>query len=394
MATALARDFMGTGQPLLRDVNPFISPLDHIVAGDGRVNENVTLTAVHTVWARNHNFHVENLLASGFTGTVEEVFQAAKLINEVEYQRIVLTDYTDALLGGMKGSGSHGHDKYNPGADPGISHEFAAAAFRFGHSLVSETVRIVGIDGQLIDVPLYDAFLNPGLDSQFTLPLGELARMGYEPQPGYRQYGANAILAGIEGQASEEIDVKVVDALRNDLTRISADLFSLNVARGRDLGLGTLNQVRQALASSTDPYVREAIEFAGNLRPYTSWQDFQSRNGLSDALIASLREAYPDLVLQTAEDIAEFTAANPDIRLIGGNTIQGIDRVDLWVGGLAERHINDGVVGQTFWVILHEQFDRLQEADRLYYTERVDNAAFYNLVDGGDLPGFFRPLSR
>ena len=95
VAKELYSDFMNTGQQLLIDLNPFISPLDHIVAGDGRVNENVTLTAIHTIWARNHNFHVENLSSVGFTGTPEELFQAAKLINETEYQRVVFTEFTD-----------------------------------------------------------------------------------------------------------------------------------------------------------------------------------------------------------------------------------------------------------------------------------------------------------
>ena len=58
--------------------------------------------------------------------------------------------------------------------------------------------------------------------------------------------------------------------------------------------------------------------------------------------------------------------------------MKGIDRVDLFVGGLAEKHINGGMVGQTFWVVLHEQFDRLQEGDRLYYIDRVEDFDFYS----------------
>jgi Ca2+-binding RTX toxin-like protein len=63
--------------------------------------------------------------------------------------------------------------------------------------------------------------------------------------------------------------------------------------------------------------------------------------------------------------------------------VKGIDRVDLWVGGLAEKHINGGMVGQTFWVVLHEQFDRLQEADRFYYKDRLEAFDFYEaFIDG------------
>ena len=145
---AMAGNFMGSGHALLLDANPYISLLDHFVAGDGRANENVSLTAMHTIWARNHNTHVQNLIESGFTGTAEELFQAAKIINEAEYQRVVFDEFTDALLGGIKGSGSHGHEGYNPDATASISHEFAAAVYRVGHSLISDTLTVIGPDGQ------------------------------------------------------------------------------------------------------------------------------------------------------------------------------------------------------------------------------------------------------
>jgi methionine-rich copper-binding protein CopC len=373
MLPGLYKNFMGSDQPLLLDLNPFISPLDHIVAGDGRVNENITLTGMHTVWARNHNFHVDRLLASGFRGTAEELYQAAKIVNDTEYQRVLFTDYTDALLGGMKGGGQHGWSGYNPNADVGISHEFAANAFRFGHSGVPELVRLITPAGASQEVRLFDVFLNPTSKGQFTGPLPP----GYVPQPGYSEHGAATILRGIANQSSERIDTQVVNALRNDLVRNPADLFSINVQRGRDLGLGSLNQLRMQLSASTDPYVREAVERTGlPLTPYTSWEDFQARNGLSAIDIGKLRQAYPDLVLQPAEILA-FRRSNPDITLVNGNTVKGIDRLDGWVGGLSEKHINGGVVGQTCWVILHQTFDKLQEADRFYYLDRTKNFDFY-----------------
>jgi len=353
VAATLASDFMGSGHNLLLDANRSVSVLDHYIAGDGRVNENITLTSMHTVWARNHNWHVDNLVEAGFEGSPEVLFQAAKMINEAEYQRVVFTEYADALLGGMQGDGDHGFKEPNPDADARISHEFAVAAFRFGHSLISDTLNITGASGP---VKLTDVFLQPSA---------------------YAQFGAGNILSGIAGQQAEEVDFNLVDAVRNDLVGTKADLFAFNVARGWDVGLGTLNQVRMGLAASNDAYVREAVGFAGgDLSPYTSWEDFQTRNGLSDAVIAQFKQAYPDLVL-SADRIAAFQAVNPDIELVNGNTVKGIDRVELWVGGLAERHINGGQVGQTFWVVLHEQLDRLQEADRFYYRERFDNFDLY-----------------
>ncbi|MBV7407546.1 peroxidase family protein [Maritimibacter sp. DP1N21-5] len=401
----LSTDFMGQGWPLLIDTNPYMSLLDHYIGGDGRVNENVGLTSLHTIWARNHNFHVEKLIDAGFEGTQEDLFQAAKILNETEYQRVVFNEFADKLLGGMMGDGTHGHSEYNPDVDARISYEFAGSAYRVGHTMIGQTLTILDENGQPRDVPLYDVFLNPtndpmafAMDPDGAGPapmltgqdaLDALSAYGYAPQPGYAQYGTAQILGGLAGQASEAIDVAMTDAVRNDLVRINADLFSFNVARGWDLGIGTMNQVRAALSASDNPYVSEAVGFAGDLSPYTSWEDYQERNDVSDELIARFKEAYPDLILQ-GESIGIFMAANPDVPFLinedGTVTIKGIDRVDLWVGGLAEKRINGGVVGQTFWVIIHEQFDRLQEGDRFYYAERMDNVPVYeNFLEGQSL---------
>ncbi|MBY0381690.1 MAG: calcium-binding protein [Xanthobacteraceae bacterium] len=379
MLPTMTSDFMGSGFALLLDTNPFINLLDHYVAGDGRANENIALTSIHTIWARNHNFHVNGLIEAGFVGTSEELFQAAKLINETEYQRVVFTEFADHLLGGIKGDGEHGFDEYHPEVDARISHEFATAAYRFGHSLINQTMTVLDAQGHPTSVALFDAFLNPTNDTS-AFPVDPSAF--YTPKPGYEQLGINGILGGGVTQAAEEVDVNIVDAVRNDLVRISADVFAFDVAREWDVGIGSMNQIRGDLMASTDPYVHEAVGFAGDLTPYASWEDFQARNNLSDAVINQFRQAYPDLVL-AAEDIAAFQAINPGIELGGANhdTVKGIDRVDLFVGGLAESHINGGVVGQTFWVILHEQLDRLQEGDRLYYLDRVENLDFYDIVE-------------
>jgi Ca2+-binding RTX toxin-like protein len=40
-------------------------------------------------------------------------------------------------------------------------------------------------------------------------------------------------------------------------------------------------------------------------------------------------------------------------------------------------------VGSTFWVVIHEQLDRLQEGDRFYYIDRLENFDLYeNFVEG------------
>ncbi len=93
-----------------------------------------------------------------------------------------------------------------------------------------------------------------------------------------------------------------------------------------------------------------------------------------------LRSAYPDLEIG-ATDVESFRQFNPDVQLLiqddGSALVSGIDRVDAWVGGLAEQKFEDSLLGSTFWTIIHEQLDRLQEGDRFYYLSRVDDLDFY-----------------
>jgi hypothetical protein len=403
--SSLNSNFLGSGYGLLVDTNRFISLLDHVVAGDGRVNENIGLSSMHTIWARNHNYHADQLKTiyndAGIEVTDEELFQAAKIVNETEYQRIIFTEFAESMLGsaGIRGVGQHGFSQYLPETDARISHEFAAMAYRVGHTMIGENLTVLDADGNAVPVPLFDLFLNPSNEaSAFRFDpdgpgpapqlsgdaaLQALAQNGYSPAPGYEQRGVAAILGGLVQQPAEEIDTQMVDAVRNDLVRLRADLAAFNIARGWDLGLGTLNQIKADLLASNSPYVQEALGYVGadSMRPYDSWADFQSRNGLSDIEIGKFMAAYPDLVLSTDDEMMTFTVVNPDIQLTdngdGSGTVKGIDRVDGWVGGLAEQKFTDSLLGSTFWTIIHEQMDRLQEGDRFYYIPRLENLDFY-----------------
>ena len=54
-AVALGGTVVGTGHAFLNDISP-VQPLDaHYIAGDGRANENIALTAIHDIFHAEHN---------------------------------------------------------------------------------------------------------------------------------------------------------------------------------------------------------------------------------------------------------------------------------------------------------------------------------------------------
>ena len=75
-------------------------------------------------------------------------------------------------------------------------------------------------------------------------------------------------------ERGNEIDEFVVDALRNSLLGLPLDLPAINIARGRDTGMPTLNQAREQL------YAASGSSF---LTPYASWTEFAAnlKNPLS-----------------------------------------------------------------------------------------------------------------
>src|SRR4029453_14424480 len=166
----------------------------HYIAGDGRVNENIGLTTVHQMFHSEHNRQVDavkhTLLANASTpdglATLnqwllnpvtavpantdtliwngERLFQAPKFATEMQYQHLVFEEFArtvqpqvDAFLA---------PNGFDATIDPSIVAEFAHTVYRFGHSMLLETVdrldpnfQPVTADGQQIG--LIAAFLNP-----------------------------------------------------------------------------------------------------------------------------------------------------------------------------------------------------------------------------------------
>lgn len=236
------------------------------VAGDIRASENPDLTALQTLFVREHNRQVDQLKLAHPDWTDDQLYNQARAIVTAEIAHITYNEFLPHLLGT---TAIQPYQGYDPTVDPSLSVEFAGAAYRLGHSIVSANLEKTDEQGNEIGtaVSLKDAF--------FQAP-ADFASDG----------GADALLRHLTNDQSNALDVHLVDDLRNFLfgPESGLDLAAINLQRGRDLGLGSLNETRIALG----------------LQPYTSFAAITS-----DADTAAALEAvYGD-----------------------------VDSVELWIGG-------------------------------------------------------------
>ena len=205
-----------------------LSPSGMFSAGDVRAHENIELTALQTLWVREHNYWADKILAANPSSTDEQVFQQARKLVIAEIQSITYIEWLPALLG--RGAVDR-YTGYKPSTNPSVANEFSTAAFRLGHSLLQNDIAFLGNDGKPLReaVELAEAFFNPAL-------------LSAEGIDGLLKYAASAHAA--------EVDTQVVDGVRNFLIDgpggVTLDLAALNIQRGRDHGLADYNVTRVA----------------------------------------------------------------------------------------------------------------------------------------------------
>ncbi|NTZ42875.1 calcium-binding protein, partial [Altererythrobacter sp. SALINAS58] len=413
----------------------------HFITGDGRGNENIGLTAVHHVFHSEHNRQVEatklTVLKSGDAEFINEwltidvtqaevdtlaamtpaqlavyaenaswdgerMFQAARFATEMQYQHLVFEEF------GRKIQPNIDPFVFNTTTDidPAIFAEFAHVVYRFGHSMLTEDVgrmfldeagNPVSYDANGVPVPVTDletwgndiglieAFLNPvEFDQDRTIS---------------HEQAAGAIFRGMNITHGNQIDEFVTDALRSNLLGLPLDLAAINIARGRDTGMPSLNEAREQLydasgSSFLTPYASWA-EFGANLKTPMSVINFIAAYGTHQSIIdagdniAARRDAATALVLGAEGESPEQREAR--IAWLNGPAAEtGVNDIDLWIGGLAEKQMPfGGFLGSTFNAVFEMQMEILQDNDRFYYLTRtqglnllneLENNAFSKLV--------------
>jgi peroxidase len=305
------------------------------VTGDTRGNENLELTALQTLFLDNHNRIAAELQKENPTWTDQQLFDEARKLNIAEYQSIIYNEWIPAVLGQ---NALPAYTGYNPNVNATIADEFSTVAFRFGHSLLSGQIERQGNDGQAVagDVPLEQDFFDPNLLS------GQGQPTTVDPLTGLTSTSIGAILKGDADGNSQASDVETINEVRDELFNevvpgvgYGQDLIALDIQRGRDQGIGSYNEVRQALG----------------LAPVTSFAQITSNVTVQK----ELQEAY-------------------------GN----VNNIDAFEGGLAEDHVPGSDVGQLFQTILVNQFTRLRDGDRFFYLNETFTPAEQAILNQGN----------
>jgi peroxidase len=311
-------------------------------AGDRRANENIELTSLQTLFMRNHNRLANQLHDLHPSWTDDQLYQEARKLNIAEMEIINYTGYLPSILGANALPAFTG---YNPNVNAGIATEFSTVGFRFGHSLLSNTVGrdndngtgITDVNPNGSTINLTEDFFRPDLINPNGLTVNLVDRFG-NPDP-HTSSDIGAVVKALADGEPNETDLLLIDEIRNILFGIpngpGTDLAARDIQRARDHGIGTYNQVRVAYG----------------LPAVTSFSQISS---------------------------------NPAVRSALQSTYGTVNAIDPFEGMLAEDHLAGADVGPLVEAILVKQFTTLRDGDRFFYLNESFNTEEMTLIAQGN----------
>ena len=238
-----------------------------VVAGDVRANENIALTMMHTLFAREHN-RIVAALPNWLSA--EEKFQVARRVVGAEIQRITYTEFLPAM--GVRVSPYRGYD---PTVNAGLSQEFAVVGYR-AHSMIHGEFEF-RVPAGTYSAGQLQAFEAMGIEVQpdgATVALAIPLNVAFGNPDLLEMVGISALVGGL-GERQYRNDEQIDNTLRSVLFQLPgpgvdpascggpvvlpgcfsvvSDLGAIDVQRARDHGLPNYNDLRRAygLAAKT-----------------------------------------------------------------------------------------------------------------------------------------------
>jgi Animal haem peroxidase len=382
---ARARGDVATAPVMTLDGGLVGDPGDAVVSGDVRANENAELTAVHTLFAREHN-RIVGLLPHGLTA--EERFQIARRIVGAEEQYITYSEFLPSV-----GVTLPPYRGYRSDVDPELYDEFATVGYR-AHSMVNGEEHIDAPAGRYtpaqlaqleavgvaatpvpgtgparvqLDVTQGSAFFDPDLVPDVGLgPLLE----GLGDEPGYKNDeqiddALRSVLFEVPGPTVSDPASCYAEPLTTGCFQGVVDLGAIDIERGRDHGMPTYNQLRRAVGL---PAVTSFAQLTGESTdsfPRGLGPDPIDNPKILD--YTQLRDLYGRPVQPGSQTRATYatrvTTLAARLKAIYGS----VDNVDAFVGMLSEPHVRGTEFGALQLALWRKQFTALRDGDRFFY---------------------------
>ncbi len=362
-----------------------LSPEAAVIGGDVRTNENASLDAVTTLFVREHNRIVAELPESL---TAEQKFQIARRVVGAEIQYITYKAFLPAV--GVQLSRYTGYD---PAVDPEISDEFATVGYR-AHSMVDgeeeiiiptgsyseeqrQALRALGVriepvtighrQGELLNITQSAAFFNPAMVP--AVGLGTLLA-GLSQTPGYKndEQIDNALRSVLfetpgsqERTPSQCFEQPQLEGCFSGIV----DLGAIDVQRGRDHGIPSYSQLREALGlgvpGSFDQLTGDTTEELPPGRTIESpgilnFTSFTDRRGH----VTGPEDSQDRAVSGTR---ASTVAAR--LKAIYGS----VSNLDAFVGMVSEPPLPGSELGPLQTALWRKQFEALRDGDRFFYAK-------------------------
>ncbi len=345
------------------------APGKAVVAGDVRANENLALTAVQTLFAREHNRIVRALPRSLGRG---RRFAIARRVVGAEMQWITFKQFLPAL--GVHLSPYRG---YRQGTDAAVGNEFATVGYR-AHSMIHGEFELEADAGRYSSADL-DALEKAGVEigragSELKLSV-PLDVAFFSPQL-LERIGLGPVLAGLAGESQYRNDEQIDNTLRSLSFELPGgergltDLGATDVQRGRDHGMPTYNELRRAYGLAP---VHSFRELTGE--PTDRFDRRLARDGdpIENPAILDFVHLFDSIgreLVPGTEPAADSATVGirrsplaARLRAIYGS----VDDVDAFVGMVSEQHLHGSEMGPLQEAIWARQFEALRDGDRFFY---------------------------
>ncbi|MEU4653945.1 peroxidase family protein [Streptomyces sp. NPDC023723] len=347
-------------------------PDSAVVAGDVRVNNNIAVTGVQTLFAREHNRIVDALPANL---TEEQKFQIARRVVISEIQYITYTEFLPAV-----GITLPGYRGYDPRTDATLTNEFATTGYR-AHSMIHGATSLNQPAGRYTEEQL-EAFRAAGLlvmgapDGPVSVEVS-LEFMRDNPEL-LKDLGLGPVLQSLGDKAQYRNEEMTDHLLRSVLCsapnadpKCVFDLAATDLARSRDHGIPSYNDLRKAYGlapvksfTGITGEATEAFPSDAELTPGAEVDDPDSVDFLDMRNLFGSKVGFQALPGDTsATTYTRRTPLAARLKAIYGS----VDRVDAYVGMQAEPHLKGSEFGelqQAMWV---REFQRLRDGDRFFY---------------------------